>query len=73
MQVVKSPGSLVVSAYMCCPDITATITHNLKLPGRGQLPHVPMLKAAHFNSQADLCALKLCRSLLCRWSSHQAT
>ena len=44
MQVVKSPGNLVVSAYVCCPDITASVTPDLKLPGRGQLLHVPLSK-----------------------------
>ncbi len=36
-ETVKAPGSLVVSAYVTCPDITATVTPELKLPGRGRL------------------------------------
>ncbi|HQP43543.1 MAG TPA: phosphoribosylformylglycinamidine synthase [Thermoanaerobaculales bacterium] len=36
-EVVKAPGSLVVSAYVGCPDITATVTPDLKLPGCGVL------------------------------------
>jgi len=34
---VKAPGSLVVSAYVTCPDITATLTPDLKLPGSGRI------------------------------------
>jgi phosphoribosylformylglycinamidine synthase len=36
-ETVKAPGSLVVSAYVTCPDITATVTPDLKLPGRGRI------------------------------------
>ncbi|MEK6700390.1 MAG: phosphoribosylformylglycinamidine synthase [Nitrospirota bacterium] len=36
-ETVKSPGTLVVSAYVTCPDITKTITPDLKAPGRGVL------------------------------------
>ncbi len=36
-EVVKAPGSLVISAYVTCPDITKTVTPDLKLPGRGRL------------------------------------
>jgi phosphoribosylformylglycinamidine synthase len=36
-EVVKAPGSLVISAYVGCPDITQTVTPNLELPGRGRL------------------------------------
>ena len=42
VQVVKAPGNLVISAYVCCPDITLTITPDLKLPGQGQLLHIPL-------------------------------
>jgi hypothetical protein len=37
VQVVKAPGNLVISAYVTCPDITLTVTPDLKLPGRGKL------------------------------------
>ena len=30
-QVVKAPGNLVISAYVTCPDITLTVTPDLKL------------------------------------------
>ena len=37
LQVVKAPGNLVISAYVTCPDITLTVTPDLKLPGSGKL------------------------------------
>jgi phosphoribosylformylglycinamidine synthase len=36
-ETVKTPGTLVISAYCTCPDITATVTPDLELPGRGRL------------------------------------
>jgi phosphoribosylformylglycinamidine synthase len=36
-ETVKAPGSLVVSAYVTCPDITQTLTPDLKLPETGRL------------------------------------
>lgn len=36
-ELVKAPGELVVSAYATCPDITKTVTPDLKLPGNGRL------------------------------------
>ena len=36
-ETVKSPGTLVISAYVMCPDITKTITPDLKAPGRSNL------------------------------------
>jgi phosphoribosylformylglycinamidine synthase len=36
-ETVKAPGSLVVSAYVTCPDITKTLTPDLKLPGKGMI------------------------------------
>ena len=36
-ETVKSPGTLVISAYVTCPDITKTVTPDIKLPGRGRL------------------------------------
>jgi len=41
-ETVKAPGNLVVSAYVRCPDITATVTPDLKLPGAGRLLHVDL-------------------------------
>ncbi|KAK3280418.1 hypothetical protein CYMTET_11738 [Cymbomonas tetramitiformis] len=37
---VKAPSNLVISAYAPCPDITLTVTPDLKLPGGGRLIHV---------------------------------
>jgi len=34
---VKAPGTLVISAYVTCPDITKTVTPDLELPDRGRL------------------------------------
>jgi phosphoribosylformylglycinamidine synthase len=36
-EVVKAPGTLVISAYVTCPDIRQTVTPDLELPGRGRL------------------------------------
>ncbi|XP_077559182.1 phosphoribosylformylglycinamidine synthase [Haemaphysalis longicornis] len=33
---VKAPGAIVVSTYAPCPDITATVTPDLKLPSTGR-------------------------------------
>jgi phosphoribosylformylglycinamidine synthase len=41
-ETVKAPGALVVSAYAGCPDITATVTPDLKLPGSGILVYVDL-------------------------------
>jgi len=32
---VKSPGTLTLTAYAACPDITMTVTPDLKLNGQG--------------------------------------
>jgi phosphoribosylformylglycinamidine synthase len=36
-ETVKSPGTLVISAYATCPDITRVITPDLKRPGKSRL------------------------------------
>ncbi len=36
-EVVKSPGTLVISAYATCPDITRVITPDIKRPGESRL------------------------------------
>jgi phosphoribosylformylglycinamidine synthase len=36
-EVVKAPGSLVLSAYVTCPDIRKIVTPDLELPGTGRL------------------------------------
>ncbi|MDP1759807.1 MAG: AIR synthase-related protein, partial [Thermodesulfovibrionales bacterium] len=37
METVKSPGTLVISAYATCPDITKVITPDIKQPGKSKL------------------------------------
>jgi phosphoribosylformylglycinamidine synthase len=41
-ETVKTPRTLVISAYVTCPDITATVTPDLELPGRGRLLYVDL-------------------------------
>jgi len=41
-ETVKAPGSLVISAYVTCPDITQTVTPDLKRPGTGRLLYVDL-------------------------------
>ncbi|KAA6424168.1 MAG: putative phosphoribosylformylglycinamidine chloroplastic mitochondrial-like [Trebouxia sp. A1-2] len=41
-ETVMAPGNLVISAYVTCPDITKTLTPDLKLPGSGKLIHVDL-------------------------------
>jgi phosphoribosylformylglycinamidine synthase len=36
-ETVKSPGTLVISAYATCPDITRVITPDIKRPGKSRL------------------------------------
>ncbi len=36
-ETVKAPGTLVISAYAPCPDITKTVTPDLGLPERGRI------------------------------------
>jgi phosphoribosylformylglycinamidine synthase len=46
-ETVKAPGALVISAYVTCPDITQTVTPDLKLPGAGRLLYVDLGGAKH--------------------------
>ncbi|XP_061368958.1 probable phosphoribosylformylglycinamidine synthase, chloroplastic/mitochondrial [Gastrolobium bilobum] len=43
-EVVKAPGNLVISAYVTCPDITKTVTPDLKLEDDGVLLHIDLSK-----------------------------
>ncbi|KAL9226843.1 hypothetical protein vseg_002610 [Gypsophila vaccaria] len=43
-EVVKAPGNLVISAYVTSPDITKTVTPDLKLRDDGVLVHVDLAK-----------------------------
>ncbi|KAM4632592.1 phosphoribosylformylglycinamidine synthase [Discoglossus pictus] len=47
-ETVKAPGSLVISVYAVCPDITATVTPDLKNPEqKGILLYVPISPGQH--------------------------
>lgn len=39
-EIVKSPGTLVISAYAPCPDITMVVTPDLKAAGRSRLLYI---------------------------------
>jgi phosphoribosylformylglycinamidine synthase len=41
-ETVKSPGTLVISAYVTCPDITKTVTPDLKAPGKSKLLYIDL-------------------------------
>ncbi|KAJ7516913.1 hypothetical protein O6H91_21G004200 [Diphasiastrum complanatum] len=43
-ETVKAPGNLVISAYVTCPDITKTVTPDLKLADDGVLLHIDLAK-----------------------------
>jgi phosphoribosylformylglycinamidine synthase len=46
-EIVKAPGSLVISAYVTCPDINKTVTPDLKLPGEGHLLFIDLGGGRH--------------------------
>ena len=41
-EIVKAPGSLVISAYAPCPDITKVITPDIKQPGESMLMYIDL-------------------------------
>ncbi len=41
-ETVKSPGTLVISAYAPCPDITRVITPDIKMPGKSKLLYLDL-------------------------------
>ncbi|XP_047325227.1 probable phosphoribosylformylglycinamidine synthase, chloroplastic/mitochondrial [Impatiens glandulifera] len=43
-EIVKAPGNLVISAYVTCPDITKTVTPDLKLGDDGILIFIDLAK-----------------------------
>ncbi|GLJ28241.1 hypothetical protein SUGI_0554860 [Cryptomeria japonica] len=43
-ETVKAPGNLVISAYVTCPDISKTVTPDLKLGDDGVLLHIDLAK-----------------------------
>ncbi len=46
-EVVKSPGTLVISAYATCPDITKLVTPDLKRPGESRLIYIDIGKGKY--------------------------
>lgn len=46
-ETVKAPGNLVISAYVTCPDISKTVTPDLKLGDDGLLLYVDLAKGKH--------------------------
>ena len=46
-ETVKAPGSLVISAYVTCPDVTKTVTPALELPDDGRLLYVDLGGGKH--------------------------
>ncbi len=41
-EIVKSPGTLVISAYVTCPDINKVITPDIKRPGESKLIYIDL-------------------------------
>jgi phosphoribosylformylglycinamidine synthase len=41
-EMVKAPGSLVISAYVTSPDITKTVTPDIKRPGQSKLIYIDL-------------------------------
>lgn len=46
-EMVKSPGSLVISAYVTCPDITKVISPDIKRPGESRLLYIDLGKGKY--------------------------
>jgi len=46
-ETVKAPGSLVISAYVTCPDVTQTVTPDLERPDTGRLLYVDLGAGKH--------------------------
>ena len=46
-ETVKTPGTLVVSGYVTCPDINKTVTPDLKLPDTGKLYYIDLGNGNH--------------------------
>lgn len=42
VETIKAPGSLVISAYVTCPDITKIITPDIKKPGISKLIYIDL-------------------------------
>lgn len=46
-ETVKSPGQLVISAYVTVPDITKVITPDIKMPGKSKLLYIDLGKGKY--------------------------
>jgi phosphoribosylformylglycinamidine synthase len=46
-EIVKAPGSLVISAYVTCPDITKVKTPDMKRPGESRLLYIDLGKGKY--------------------------
>ncbi len=46
-EIIKAPGSLVISAYVTCPDITKVITPDIKKPGTSKLLYIDFGKGKY--------------------------
>jgi phosphoribosylformylglycinamidine synthase len=46
-ETVKSPGTLVISAYVTCPDITKCVTPDLKAPGKSKILLINLAAGMH--------------------------
>jgi phosphoribosylformylglycinamidine synthase len=41
-EIVKTPGTLVISAYATCPDTTKIVTPDIKMPGKSKLLYIDL-------------------------------
>jgi hypothetical protein len=64
-ETVMAPGNLVISAYVTCPDITKTLTPDLKLPGSGKLIHVDLAQGQNRHLGGSCLGQVCCASLEC--------
>src|SRR3990172_2945321 len=46
-EIVKAPGTLVISTYATCPDITKVITPDIKRPGRSKVLFIDIGRGRH--------------------------
>ncbi len=60
-----APGNLVISAYVTCPDITKTVTPDLKLPGSGKLIHVDLAQGQNRHLGGSCLGQVCCAHLEC--------
>lgn len=46
-EIVKSPGTLVISAYAACPDINKVVTPDIKYPGKSKILYIDLGKGKY--------------------------